>query len=164
MSTWNGCKLYFFYVHKKCSCYQKYQVIHTRLAGTRCILASRWRGDDLLKFKRSILLGNKVDLSDFAVGRSYRGQTGWAAGIPTCSHLPGLQRMVRKKKKNPDSNSLMDETASFLSQVREEWGDWFKISLVKKRAWDREKEWKKGKKREWKIVKKRAKQNREQKI
>lgn len=31
----------------------------------------------------------------------------------------------------------MDETASLLSQVREEWGDWLKISLVKKRESER---------------------------
>ncbi len=54
------------------------------MAATQCIYASRCGEDDLLKFKPSIRMGKKGDLSDFETWTGCWCQTGWSEYFKNC--------------------------------------------------------------------------------
>ncbi len=74
------------------------------MAASQCIQASRCGEDDLLKFKPSIRMRKKGDLSDFehgmVVGAKWPGMS-----ISKTADLLGLSRMENgpKKRKYPES-------------------------------------------------------------
>ncbi len=90
--------------------------------------------DDLLKFKPSIRMGKKGDLSDFEWGMVV-GVRRAGLSISKTADLLGFSRTIisrvykegPKKRKYPVSGSCVDKNALLMSEVSGEWGDWLEM-------------------------------------
>ncbi len=65
--------------------------------------------------ERGMVVGARTDWSEYF-------KNCWSTGIFTQTHLLGLQRMVPKKRKYPESGSCVDENALLMSRGSE--GEW----------------------------------------
>ncbi len=104
------------------------------MAATQCIYASRCGEDDLLKFKPSIRMGKKGDLSDFEramfVGARRAVWVFQKLLIYWDFHAqPSLEftENGRENIKYPVSGSCVDENALLMSEVRGERADWLEM-------------------------------------
>ncbi len=104
------------------------------MAETQCIQASRCGEDDLLKFKPSIRMGKKRDLSDFEREMVVRAR--WAGlSISKTADLLGfsrtaISRVYREWSQNRENiqwAAVVDKNALLMSEVRGEWADWLEM-------------------------------------
>ncbi len=102
------------------------------MAATQCIQASRCGEDDLLKFKPSIRMGKKGDLSDFergmVVGARQAGlsisKIADLLGFPR-TNISRVYRKWCKKEKISSERQLCGRKC--LVDVRGEWADWLEM-------------------------------------